>query len=48
MIGLDNFYMLGLDPDETLMRLLEYMPGHSLPLHYDGKEGFKRLYLNNK
>ena len=44
MIGLDNFYMLGLDPDETLMRLLEYMPGHSLPLHYDGKEGFKRLY----
>ena len=33
-----------LNPNETLLRLLEYMPGHCLPLHYDGFEGFKRLY----
>jgi mannose-6-phosphate isomerase-like protein (cupin superfamily) len=44
MIGRDNFERMGLNPDETLLRLLEYMPGHSLPLHYDGFEGFKRLY----
>lgn len=44
MVGKENFIKLGLDPDETLLRLLEYMPGHCLPLHYDGKEGFKRLY----
>ena len=24
--------------------LLEYMPGHCLPLHYDGFEGFKKIY----
>jgi hypothetical protein len=44
LVGKKNFEMLGIDPDDTLLRLLEYMPGHSLPLHYDGFEGFKRLY----
>jgi mannose-6-phosphate isomerase-like protein (cupin superfamily) len=44
IIGRDNFDRMGIDPDETLLRLLEYMPGHCLPLHYDGFEGFKRLY----
>lgn len=44
MVGRENFGRLGLDPEETLLRLLEYMPGQCLPLHYDGFEGFKRLY----
>jgi hypothetical protein len=44
MVGRENFRRLGLDPEETLLRLLEYMPGQCLPLHYDGFEGFKRLY----
>ena len=44
IIGKENFNRLGIDPNETLLRLLEYMPGHCLPLHYDGFEGFKRLY----
>lgn len=44
MIGNHNFDALGIDPKKSLLRLLEYMPGHSLPLHCDGFEGFKRLY----
>ena len=44
MVGRENFGRLGLDPEETLLRLLEYMPGQCLPLHYDGFEGFKSLY----
>jgi hypothetical protein len=44
MVGRENFRRLGLDPEETLLRLLEYMPGQCLPLHYAGFEGFKRLY----
>jgi topoisomerase IA-like protein len=27
MVGRENFRRLGLDPEETLLRLLEYMPG---------------------
>jgi mannose-6-phosphate isomerase-like protein (cupin superfamily) len=45
--GLDpvhNFEALGIDPERSLLRLLEYMPGNSLPLHCDGFEGFNRLY----
>ena len=44
LVGTHNFEALGIDPDKSLLRLLEYMPGHSLPLHCDGLEGFKRLY----
>ena len=44
LVGKHNFEALGIDPDKSLLRLLEYMPGHSLPLHCDGLEGFKRLY----
>jgi len=44
IIGRDNFDLMGIDPNETLLRLLEYMPGHCLPLHYDGFEGFKKIY----
>ena len=44
MVGERNFETLGIDPQKSLLRLLEYMPGHSLPLHCDGFEGFKRLY----
>jgi len=44
MVGIKNFKKLGIDPEKSLLRLLEYMPGHSLPLHCDGFEGFKRLY----
>ena len=44
LVGKHNFDALGIDPDKSLLRLLEYMPGHSLPLHCDGLEGFKRLY----
>ena len=44
LVGVKNFKKLGIDPEKSLLRLLEYMPGHSLPLHYDGFEGFKRLY----
>lgn len=48
IIGKDNFDRLRINPDESLLRLLEYMPGHCLPLHYDGFEGFKRLYGADK
>ena len=44
IVGRENFRRLGLDPNETLLRLLEYMPGQCLPLHHDGFEGFKKLY----
>jgi len=44
LVGKHNFEALGIDPEKSLLRLLEYMPGHSLPLHCDGFEGFKRLY----
>jgi len=44
LVGKHNFEALGIDPDKSLLRLLEYMPGHSLPLHCYGLEGFKRLY----
>ena len=44
MVGKHNFEALGIDPERSLLRLLEYMPGNSLPLHCDGFEGFKRLY----
>jgi len=44
LVGVRNFEKLGIDPEKSLLRLLEYMPGHSLPLHCDGFEGFKRLY----
>jgi|MDSZ01.3.fsa_nt_gb hypothetical protein len=44
IIGISNFDRLGLDPNACLLRLLEYNPGHTLPLHFDGKEGFRSLY----
>lgn len=44
MVGRHNFEALNLDYEKVLVRLLEYMPGHSLPLHSDGLEGFKKLY----
>lgn len=44
LVGETNFKTLGIDPDKSLLRLLEYNPGHCLPLHCDGFEGFKRLY----
>ena len=44
LIGKDNFKLLGIDPDNVLVRLLEYKPGNMLPLHSDGMEGFRRLY----
>ena len=44
LIGSKNFAKLRLDPKSTLVRLLEYRPGHMLPLHSDGMEGFKRIY----
>jgi mannose-6-phosphate isomerase-like protein (cupin superfamily) len=44
MVGGENFKTLGIDPNKSLLRLLEYMPGQCLPLHCDGFEGFKRLY----
>ena len=43
LIGSNNFAKLRLDPKSTLVRLLEYRPGHMLPLHSDGMEGFKRI-----
>ena len=44
MVGRHNFEALNLDYEKVLVRLLEYMPGHSLPLHSDGLEGLKKLY----
>jgi len=44
IIGSHNFEAMGIDPARALVRLLEYMPGHCLPLHSDGLEGFKSLY----
>ena len=44
IIGQGNFDKLGIDMDRSLVRLLEYLPGHCLPLHSDGLEGFKNLY----
>ena len=44
MVGNKNLKKLGIDPDKTLIRLLEYLPGHCLPLHCDGLEGFKKLH----
>lgn len=43
IVGLENFNILGIDPDIVSVRLLWYNPGHMLPIHYDGKEGFIRL-----
>ena len=48
LVGQANFDLLKIDPEQSLLRLLEYMPGHCLPLHYDGFEGFKRLYGADK
>ena len=48
LIGTNNFEALGIDKEQTLVRLLEYMPGHCLPLHCDGLEGFKKLYGDAK
>jgi len=44
MVGRHNFEALGLEYEKVLVRLLEYMPGHCLPLHSDGLEGFKKMY----
>lgn len=44
LIGRDNFDLLGIDPDNVLVRLLEYKPGQMLPLHSDGMEGFRKIY----
>jgi len=44
MVGRHNFEALGLEYERVLVRLLEYMPGHCLPLHSDGLEGFKKMY----
>jgi len=44
LVGKKNFALLGIDPDNVLIRLLEYKPGQMLPLHSDGMEGFRRLY----
>jgi len=44
LIGKANFDLLGIDPDNILVRLLEYKPGQMLPLHSDGMEGFRRIY----
>ena len=46
LVGKDNFDKLNIDQDKCLLRLLEYNPGHNLPLHVDGKEGFRKLYGN--
>ena len=48
LVGEANFRKLGIDPRQSLLRLLEYMPGHCLPLHYDGMEGFNRIYGADK
>lgn len=48
LVGETNFRKLGIDSSQSLLRLLEYMPGHCLPLHYDGMEGFKRMYGTDK
>jgi len=44
IVGKHNFEALDIDPEKSLLRLLEYMPGHSLPLHSDGMEGFSKIY----
>ncbi len=44
IIGLDNFNLLGIDPNRTLIRLLCYMPGNMLPLHIDGYEGWQQFF----
>jgi len=44
IIGKTNFELLGIDPDNVLVRLLEYRPGQMLPLHRDGMEGFRHLF----
>jgi hypothetical protein len=44
LIGRANFDLLGIDPDNVLVRLLEYKPGQMLPLHSDGMEGFRKIY----
>jgi len=44
LVGKHNFDALGLEYEKVLVRLLEYMPGHCLPVHSDGLEGFKKLY----
>jgi hypothetical protein len=44
IIGAHNFETMEIDPARVLVRLLEYMPGHCLPLHSDGLEGFNKLY----
>jgi len=48
LVGEANFRKLGIDSRQSLLRLLEYMPGHCLPLHYDGMEGFNRIYGADK
>lgn len=48
LVGEVNFRKLGIDSRQSLLRLLEYMPGHCLPLHYDGMEGFNRIYGADK
>lgn len=44
LVGVENFKKLEIDPENVLVRLLEYKPGNMLPLHSDGMEGFRRLY----
>lgn len=44
ILGWENFKLLGINPNRTLIRLLCYLPGNSLPVHVDGYEGWQQFY----
>jgi len=44
ILGLNNFKLLDINPDRTLIRLLCYLPGNMLPVHIDGYEGWQQFY----
>lgn len=43
-IGDENFKLIGIDPDTVLVRLLCYLPGTTLPLHWDNYEAWQKRF----
>jgi len=48
MIGVTNFRIMGLDPETCLVKMLEFNPGHGIPLHRDTFNAFKSKYKEDR
>ena len=44
LVGDENFWRMNLDRETSLVRLLQYNPGHGIPLHTDSYNGFMKRF----